>query len=103
MEDRHWHLENANGHEARENRCCSLLVPEKESTREVIRKLTETTIGDATGYAEIIKALDHVYLADATTRTLTAFKEFYEFSREGGMDFSKFIVEYESRFESDLE
>ena len=59
----------------------------KGKAQEVVRKLTETTIGHANGYAEIIKALDHVYLADATKRTFTAFKEFYEFRREGGMDF----------------
>ena len=53
----------------------------KGKAREVVRKLTETTIGGATGYAEIIKELDNVYLADATTRTFTAFKEFYEFRR----------------------
>ena len=70
----------------------------KGKAREVVRKLTETTIGGATGYVEIIKELDNVYLADATTRTFTAFKEFYEFRREDGMDFSKFIVVYESRY-----
>ena len=71
----------------------AVYLPLKGKAREVVRKLTETTIGDATGYAEIFKALDYVYLADTTTGTFTAFKEFYEFLREGGMDFSKFIVE----------
>ena len=52
----------------------------------------------AAGYDAIIAALDAVYLKDVTTRAFCAFKEFYEFRRNSGDNFSDFIVEYEQHY-----
>ena len=66
--------------------------------REVVRPIAAYEIGSLEGFDKLIAQLDAVYLKDETTRMFCALKEFYEFRREGGMDFSSFIVEYEKRY-----
>ena len=67
----------------------------KGKAREVVRSLKQEEIGGNTGYDKIIEQLDNVYLKDETSRMFCALKNFYDFRREGGMDFSAFIIEYE--------
>ena len=66
--------------------------------REAVRVITAEEIGVADGYDRIIAELDKVYLKDETTRVFCAFQDFYEYRRDGGDNFSKFIVEYEKRY-----
>ena len=61
----------------------------------VIRDLKTTDIGKQTGLDEIIVKLDVVYLKDENTCAYVALKEFYEFKRASGENFSEFIVKYE--------
>ena len=63
--------------------------------REAVRDLKPADIGKETGLDEIIVKLDAVYLKDENTCTYVAFKEFYEFKRASGKNFSEFIVKYE--------
>ena len=63
--------------------------------REAVRDLKPADIGKETGLDEIIVTLDAVYLKDENTRAYVAFKEFYEFKRASGENFSEFIVKYE--------
>ena len=46
----------------------------------------------------IIRTLDAVYSKDDSTWAYCAFKDFYEYRRSAGDDFSDFIVEYEQRY-----
>ena len=63
--------------------------------REEVRDLKPVDIGKETGLDEIIVKLDAVYLKDENTRAYVAFKEFYEFKRASGENFSEFIIKYE--------
>ena len=63
--------------------------------REAVRDLKPADIGKETGLDEIIVKLDAVYLKDENTCAYVAFKEFYEFKRASGENFSEFIVKYE--------
>ena len=63
--------------------------------REAVRDLKPADIGKETGLDGIIVKLDAVYLKDENTRAYVAFKEFYEFKRASGENFSEFIVKYE--------
>ena len=59
------------------------------------QRLKPADIGKETGLDEIIVKLDAVYLKDENTRAYAAFKEFYEFKRASGENFSEFIIKYE--------
>ena len=56
--------------------------------RECVRPLDTNKIGSATGFDEVLAQLDKTYLVDETTRMFCALKEFYEYRRESGIDFS---------------
>ena len=66
--------------------------------REVVRILKPAEIGTKDGYDLIVKALDAVYLKDESTRAYCAFRDFYEYKRSSGENFSEFIVEHEQRY-----
>ena len=57
--------------------------------REAVRDLKPADIGKETGLDEIIVKLDAVYLKDENTHAYVAFKEFYEFKRASGENFSE--------------
>ena len=63
--------------------------------REAVRDLKPADIGKETELHEIIVKLDAVHLKDENARVYVAFKEFYEFKRASGENFSEFIVKYE--------
>ena len=63
-----------------------------------VRALKLDELGAADGYDRIMEALDNVFLEDDTTQAFYAFKDFVDFRRESGQTFSKFIIEYESRY-----
>ena len=50
------------------------------------------------GYEMVMEALDATFLANKTTQAFCAFKAFIEYRRESGQSFSKFIIEYETRY-----
>ena len=66
--------------------------------REIARELKPEDIGTKHGYDLILKVLDAVYLKDESTRAYCAFKEFYEFKRNSGENYSDFIIEHERRY-----
>ena len=66
--------------------------------REAVRALQADKIGAANGYENVMAELDKVFLKDETTKMFYALKDFFEFRREAGMDFTAFIVEYEKRY-----
>ena len=66
--------------------------------REVVRSITLDDLAKDDGVSTIIKELDKVYLKDETTRAFCAFRAFVEFRRESGMDFTKFLVEFNNRY-----
>ena len=63
--------------------------------RERQLEIKPADIGKETGFDEIIAKLDAVYLKYENTRAYVAFKEFYEFKKASGENFSEFIVKYE--------
>ena len=60
--------------------------------------MSSAQIGTPEGYDLLIAELDKVYLANEASRAFAAFTEYYEYRREAGDDWSKFIVEYEKRY-----
>ena len=66
--------------------------------RDVVRNLDPNLIGAATGYKTITDELDKVYLSNESSRAFVAFKDLYEYRREGGQDWKAFIVEFEKRY-----
>ena len=76
----------------------SVYLALKGQARDVVRNLKPADIGTATGYDLLIKELDRVYLKDNSTQAFVAFKDFYEYKRSSGQNFSEFIVEYDQRY-----
>ena len=70
----------------------------KGQARDVVRNIKPEELNKADGYKKIIDELDKVYMKDNTTQAFCAFKEFYEFKRSAGQNFSEFIVEYDQRY-----
>ena len=76
----------------------SVYLALKGQAREIVRNLKPADIATAEGYEEVMKELDQVYLKDNTTQAFCAFKEFYEYKRTAGQNFSEFIVDYDQRY-----
>ena len=65
----------------------------KGKARRATRGITPQEINCLSGYDTLIAKLDKVYLKDEATLAYCAFKEFYEYKRSTGTEFSEFIVE----------
>ena len=76
----------------------SVYLALKGQARDVVRNIKPEELNKAEGYNTIIEELDKVYMKDNTTQAFCAFKEFYEFKRSAGQNFSEFIVEYDQRY-----
>ena len=76
----------------------SVYLALKGQARDVVRNITPTDLNTADGYKRIMEELDRVYLKDQTTQGFCAFKEFYEYKRSAGQNFSEFIIEYDQRY-----
>ena len=69
--------------------------------RNAVRHLKPADLAsdeEDSGVDLIIRELDKVYLKDETARTFHAIKQVIEFRREAGCGFSKFFVEFQSRY-----
>ena len=69
----------------------------KGKAREVVRGLTIEEM-TTNGFDRIIAELDKVYLKDETTRAYCAFKDFFEFNRSAGQNFSDFIAVFDQKY-----
>ena len=76
----------------------SVYLALKGQARDVVRNITPADLNTADGYKRIMEELDRVYLKDQTTQAFCAFKEFYEYKRSAGQNFSEFIIEYDQRY-----
>ena len=70
----------------------------KGKAREAVRGLSVASLRENNGVEVILNKLDEVFQSDETTRAYHAFKEFVEYKRSIGENFSTFIVEYEKRY-----
>ena len=70
----------------------------KGDAREAVRSIDVKELAEDDGVNKIIQALDGVFLKDETTRAFCAIKSFIEFRRESGQSFSKFILEFGTRY-----
>ena len=68
------------------------------TARDAVRGISAETLKSDTGFDEVIKILDSVYLKDTATRAYCAFKDFVEYRRSSGDTFAVFIVEFEKRY-----
>ena len=66
--------------------------------REVVREIDYAKLASDEGYAEIISALDNVFLKDKNTRSYLAFKSFYNFKRSSGMSIVEFVTSFEKYY-----
>ena len=62
--------------------------------RDAVRAMDKKDIGKDNGVNLIIAELDKVFMKDETTRAFCAFKEFVEYRRQSGVNFTKFIPYY---------
>ena len=65
---------------------------------KAVRGLSVASLQEDNGVQVILNKLDEVFQSDETTRAYHAFKEFVEYRRSSGENFSTFIVEYEKRY-----
>ena len=66
--------------------------------RDVVRDVDMDLLTSDTGYDEIIKVLDSVFLKDKNTRSYLAFKEFYNFKRTSGMSIVECVAQFEQYY-----
>ena len=76
----------------------SVYLALKGQARDVVRNIQPKDLNTVDGYEKIMEELDKVYMKDNTTQAFCAFKDFYEFKRSAGQNFSDFIVEYDQRY-----
>ena len=69
----------------------------KGTARDAVRGISADELKKDTGFQEVIKLLDAVYLKDTATWAYCAFKDFVDYRRSSGDTFSTFIVEYDKR------
>ena len=60
--------------------------------------MDKSEIAKDNGVDLIIAELDNVYLKDKTTQAFCAVKDFVEYRRQSGVNFSKFIVEWSQKY-----
>eukprot|EP00794_Sanderia_malayensis_P014649 gene14649-16167_t len=65
---------------------------------EAVRSLKVADLAQDDGLDILLAELDKVYLKEETTRAFCAVKAFVEFRRESGMNFTKFLVEFNNRY-----
>ena len=70
----------------------------KGKARDAVRELQPADLNATDGVTKITTVLDKIYLPDESTRAYHAFKEFVEYRREGGTNYSNFIDEFETRY-----
>ena len=63
--------------------------------RDAVRGFTAAEVAVEEGVDKITDKLEEIFLADKTTRAFCSFKEFVDYKRGSGENFSQFIVEFE--------
>ena len=76
----------------------SVYLALKGQARDVVRNIVPKDLNVKGGYDKIMGELDKVYLKDNTTQAFCAFRDYYEYKRSAGQNFSEFIVEYDQRY-----
>ena len=66
--------------------------------RSAVRHLAPADLVQDDGVSLILRELDKVFVKDETARTFQAIRNVIEFRREAGQSFSKFMVEFQSRY-----
>ena len=66
--------------------------------REAVWSLKVADLAQDDGLDVLLAELDKVYLKEETTRAFCAVKAFVEFRRESGMNFTKFLVEFNNKY-----
>ena len=70
----------------------------KGDARETVRDISRNELSQDGGVKMILDLLDKVYLKGTTIRAFCALKVFIEFRRQGGMSFSRFLVEFNEMY-----
>ena len=83
--------------EAKGKHGAAIYLSLKGTARDAVRGVSVSDLQEETGFDEVIKLLDAVYLKDSATRAFCAFKDFVDYRRGSGDSFSTFIVEFEKR------
>lgn len=66
--------------------------------REAVRTLQVQDLATDDGLTMLLAELDKVYLKEETTRAFCAVKSFVEFRRVSGVNFTKFLVEFNNKY-----
>ena len=66
--------------------------------RDAVRGLDVKDIATEDGVKSIIDKLDGIFQKDETTRAYCAFKEFIEYRRRSGDNFSEFMIAFDKRY-----
>ena len=66
--------------------------------REAVRSLKVSDLSKDDGLTKLLGELDKVYLKEETTRAFCAVKSFVEFRRTSGVNFTKFLVEFNNKY-----
>ena len=83
--------------EPKEKHGAAVYLSLKGTARDAVRGISVGDLEKATGFDEVIKLLDAVYLKDRATQAFCAFKDFVDYRRGSGDSFATFIVEFEKR------
>ena len=76
----------------------AIYLSTQNKARDVVRSVPTASIGTAEGYDLIIAELDKVYLTNESARAFAAFTNYYEYRRDAGDNWQRYIVEYEKRY-----
>ena len=78
--------------EPKEKHGAAVYLSLKGTARDAVRGISVGDLEKATGFDEVIKLLDAVYLKDSATQAFCAFKDFVDYRRGSGDSFATFIV-----------
>ena len=84
--------------EAKCKQGAALYLSLKGTARDAVRGISADVLKEDNGFDEVIKVLDTVYQKDTATQAYCAFKDFVEYRRSSGDNFSVFIVKFEKRY-----
>ena len=69
-----------------------------KGARNAVCALKPAELAEDDGIEKIIETLDKVFQSDESTRAYHAFKEYVEYRRSSGVNYSNFIIDYDKRY-----
>ena len=84
---------------AKEKQGPALYLSLEGTARDKVRAVDTTQLNSNTGVEHITELLDEIYLKDQSTRAYCAFKDFVEYRRKSGDDYTAFIVHFEQLYQ----